>query len=426
MATHNQFSLPSPENITRVVLDNGIVILAYENWHVKSVVMSGSLEAGSIHELPEDNGLASLTAAALMRGTRHRDFDTLHGELEDIGADLSIGAGTHSVSFGGKALAEDLPVLLDVLNDVLRYPTFPDNFVEKLRQQRLTELNYSEFDARYRAGRAFRETLYPPTHTYHFSSYGSLETLPHLTSAALRAFHQQHYHPAGMIISIVGAVKAADAVALVQAKFADWHNNGQTAAVDLPAMTLPDETRRVYVGLPGKTQASIVMGLIGPSRYAEDYQAALLANSVLGEFGMMGRIGHVIREQLGLAYYAYSRLEGGAGPGAWSIAAGVAPENVELAIERALDEVRRLIQEPVSDEDLADNQSYFTGRLPLRLENSAGIAATLQTIERYHLGLDYIQTYHDKIYRLTQDDLLHAGQHYLDPDRFVIAVAGPE
>lgn len=423
---HPQFSLPSPETITRVVLDNGIVILAYENWHVKSVVISGSLEAGSLYETPATNGLAALTAAALMCGTQSRDFDTLHSELENIGADLSIGAGTHSVSFGGKALAEDLPVLIDVLNDVLRYPTFPANFVEKLRQQRLTELNYSEFDTRYRAGRAFREAVYPPFHAYHYAPYGSPETLPTLTPDRLRDFHRHHYHPSGMIISIVGGVKAAKAVALVQAKLADWQNNGHSAPARLPDLAPPDEMRRVYVGLPGKTQASIVMGLPGPSRYAQDYQAALLANSVLGEFGMMGRIGHVIREKLGLAYYAYSRLEGGAGPGAWSIAAGVAPENVELAVERALDEVRRLLQEPVSDEDLADNQSYFTGRLPLRLENSAGIAATLQTIERYHLGLDYIQTYHEHIYRLTKDDLLQAVQRYLDPEKFVIAVAGPE
>lgn len=419
------FSLPRPENITRVELENGLIILVYENHHVESVVISGSVEAGSLFESPEQNGLASLTAAALMRGTHHRDFDAIHSTLENIGADLSLGAGHHTVGFGGKALAEDLFVLVEVLNDVLRYPTFPADYLDKLRQQRITELKYSEDDTRYRAGRAFQEALYPPQHPYHWSPYGSLETLPALTADELKIFHEKYYTAKGMIMTIVGAVDASEAVDMVCSRMEDWHHPSPPEVPELPDIAPPAETRSVYVGLPGKTQASIVMGTIGPSRFAPDYQAAALANSILGEFGMMGRIGSVIREDLGLAYYAYSRLEGGLGPGAWSIAAGVAPENVTLTIEKALDEVRRMITEPVSDDDLADNQSYFTGRLPLRLESSAGIAAMLQTMERYHLGMDYLENYHRTVYSLTKDDLLAAARHYLDPERFVMAVAGP-
>jgi zinc protease len=419
------FDLPHSGNITRVELPNGIIVLVYENHQVESVVISGSLEAGSLFETPAQNGLASLTAAALMRGTHRRDFDALHATLEDIGADLSLGAGYHTVGFGGRALAEDLPVLLDVLNDVLRAPAFPPGPVDNLRQQRLTEIKYSDDDTRYRAGLAFRQALYGPAHPYHYLTYGTRDTLPHLSAADLTAFHRQVYGPRGMILSVVGAVDTAAALALVREHLEDWTNPHQPALPALPPAVPPAEARHLYTGLAGKTQASIVMGTLGPSRFAPDYQAATLANSILGEFGMMGRIGSVIREELGLAYYAYSRLEGGPGPGAWSIAAGVAPENVALTIERALDEVRRLVTEPVSAADLADNLSYFTGRLPLRLESSAGIAATLQSMERYGLGLDYLLTYAERLHALTPDDLLQAAQHYLDPARFVVAVAGP-
>ena len=105
-------SIPGPNNITRVELDNGIVVLVYENFAAQSVVIAGSLEAGSIYEDTAKGGTASMTASALMRGTKNRDFDAIHSSLEDIGADLDFGAGTHTTGFSGKALAEDLPVLL--------------------------------------------------------------------------------------------------------------------------------------------------------------------------------------------------------------------------------------------------------------------------------------------------------------------------
>lgn len=426
MGVNGHFSVPGPDNIHRVELENGIVLLVYENPHVQSVVMSGSLAGGSIFDTPEQNGLASMTASALMQGTITRDFDAIYGSLEDIGADVSIGARVHRTGFGGKALAEDLPTLIDILSNSLRNPTFPEAHVQRMRGERLTWLQYSQQDTRYQAGRAFRRSLYPVSHPYHYATWGTQETLPRLTVSDLQDFHQRYYGPRGMIIAIVGAVKAEDAVQIVRDHFADWQNPDQPTPPPLPSLDPLEESRTEFVPVPGKTQSDIVMGVYGPSRFDEDYMAATLANSVLGEFGMMGRLGHVIREQLGLAYYAYSRIEGGYGPAPWAVLAGVAPENISLTIDRALEQLRHLVEQPVSDEDLADIQSYYTGRLPLRLESSEGIAVNLHGMESYGLGLDYLETYRDRIYSLTQADLLAAARRYLNPDAAVVAVAGPE
>jgi zinc protease len=129
---------------------------------------------------------------------------------------------------------------------------------------------------------------------------------------------------------------------------------------------------------------------------------------------------------LGLAYYAYSRLEGGEGPGAWQVMAGVSPENVSLTIEKAQAEIERLCNELVSEEELDDNQSYFTGRLPLRLESNSGIANILEALERYDLGLDYLANYTQTIRTISREDILSAAQRYLRPERLVISVAEPE
>jgi zinc protease len=183
-------------------------------------------------------------------------------------------------------------------------------------------------------------------------------------------------------------------------------------------------TRRVAI--PGKSQSDIVMGAAGPSRFAADYLAASVGNSVLGQFGMMGRIGEAVREKAGLAYYAHSSMSGGIGPGPWYVSAGVDPENVERAVELIRGELARFVREPVSAEELSDNQAQFIGSLPLSLESNAGVAAALVSLERYDLGLDYLRQYPDLIKAITPEEILDAARRYLDPDRLAIAVAGPE
>lgn len=421
---HNP-SLPGSHNIARVTLDNGVTVLAYENFAAQSVVMAGSLRAGSLFETPAQNGLASLAAAALMRGTATRNFALLADTLESIGADVTISAGVHRTSFFGKALAEDLSVILDVLADVTQQPAFPVDQVERLRGEIMTGLRIRQQDTRYRANRLFHESLFPADHPYHYSVRGTLETIPTLTLDDLHAFHRRAYGPQDMIIVIVGAVTTAEAIDQVRQRFGGWHNNEQATQPPMPDAPVVTQPHRAHIGLAGKTQSDLMLGLPGPARLSPDYQAASIANSVLGQFGMMGRVGASVREELGLAYYVYSSMDAGMGRGAWSVAAGVNPKNVDLAIDSIQTEIRRLVDEPISEDDLNDNRSYYIGHLPLQLEANEGLASALLNIEMYGLGLDHLQTFRDRLMAITIDQVQAAARTYLDADRLIVAVAGP-
>ena len=421
-----QQSIPGAHNITRVVLENGIAVLVYENDAAQSVVISASVRAGSQYETPEKNGLASLTASSLMRGTQRYDFETINELLESSGADLDIGGAVHRVNISGKSLAEDLPLLVDLMAEALRYPTFPVDHIERLRSELMTGLQFRMQDTRYRANRAFSEALFPPDHPYHYSTRGTLDSVPHIMIDDMRAFHAKHYGPAGMIVVIVGAVNADQAVQVVRQRLGDWSNPDQPALPTVPQVVVPSSTKRVFVGLPGKTQSDIIMGTLGPSRFADDYIPAILVNSVLGQFGMMGRIGESVRENLGLAYYAGSQIDGGYAPSPWLVSAGVNPANVDLAIEKINEQIARIVDEAVTEQDLTQNQSYFTGRLPLQLETNEGISSSLMNMEIYGLGLDYLVNYHDLIYGQSQAALQAAARRYLNPNQLVIAVAGPD
>jgi zinc protease len=205
----------------------------------------------------------------------------------------------------------------------------------------------------------------------------------------------------------------------------DWQNPDQPAEKHLPNHRTLEKTVTEKVTIAGKYQSDIVLGVAGPPRRSPDYLAAALGNNILGQFGMMGRIGDVVREKSGLAYYASSSLAGGSGPGPWHVSAGVDPANVEKAIDLIRKEIARFVTEAVSPEELSDSQANFIGRLPLSLESNGGVAGALINLERYELGLDYYRRYPELLRAVTVGDVLHAASNYLDPDRLGIAVAGP-
>jgi zinc protease len=228
-----------------------------------------------------------------------------------------------------------------------------------------------------------------------------------------------------MVIAIVGAVEPKRAAAAVRKTLGAWHNLKQ-AACDVPGDPKPLRfSVRKHHKIAGKSQADIIIGTNGPRRPDPHWLAASLGNSILGQFGMMGRVGKSVREQSGLAYYAYSNLSAGLGPGAWTVSAGVNPASVERATDLIIRELRRFVERGVTQAELADSQANFIGRLPLSLESNAGVTGALLNIERYQLGMDYYQRYAHRVRAIKRQDVVEAARAFIDADRLVVATAGP-
>jgi zinc protease len=228
-----------------------------------------------------------------------------------------------------------------------------------------------------------------------------------------------------MTIAVVGAVPADTVIEKVQSALGGWQTPDADPNRTIPPEVQLSELRRETTSMEGKTQADLVLGWPGLARKHPDYMKAFLANTVLGVFGMMGRLGDNLRDEQGLAYYVYSQLEAGLGAGPWQAIAGVNPDNVERAIDGILFEVRRLRDEPVPADELADSQSFLTGSMPLRLETNEGLANTLLSIERHDLGLDYLLQYADLVNAVTVQDIREVAQRIMNPDLYALAIAGP-
>ena len=416
-------SLPGPEDIHHTVLSNGITILSRANFNSPSISLVGYINAGSLFDPDEKLGLADFASSALMRGTEKHSFDGLYNELEAVGASLGFDSGVHTTGFHGRALVEDLPLLLDLLSETLRQPTFPEVEVEKLRHQLLTGLAIRAQDTSDMADLTFDEILFQG-HPYARPEDGFPETIQSITRQDLADYHRRGFGPRGMVIVMVGAAEPKKAMDAIGRVLGDWKNPDQVDPPVMPELKRLEETVRRHVTIDGKSQADLIIGTNGPRRTDADYMAASLGNSILGQFGMMGRIGDSVRKKSGLAYYAYSGLSAGIGPGSWSVNAGVSPANVKKAGDLIVKELKRFIKGGVTKEELLDSQASFIGRLPLSLESNGGVAGALINIERYSLGLDYYRRYPDLVKSVTRSEVLEVAQKYIDPDRLVVSVAG--
>jgi zinc protease len=421
----NWKTLPGPENITRMVLPNGITLLTRSNFNSPSVFAGGYMTAGSMFDPSEKLGLSHFTSICLMRGTQARKFQEIYNILESAGASLGFGASVHNMNFGGRALTEDLPVMLNLAAEALRNPTFPPEHVERLRAQILTSLAIRNQDTGEMADLTCDEILFQK-HPYGLPDEGYPETIRAIQRSDLVEFHQAYYRPENLVMVIVGAVEPTQALEFVQEALGNWNNPLPFKQPVYPAFAALNETVSKHIAMQGKYQSDLIIGTHAPRRLSDDFMAVSLGNSILGQFGMMGRIGDVVREKAGLAYSASTGLSSSVDGGSWEVSAGVNPSNLQRAIDLIISELERFTEEPVTLEELQDSQANFIGRLPLSLESNAGVANALLNVERFQLGLDYYQRYPDLVQAVTPEAILEAARRYWHLDCLAIVSAGPE
>lgn len=415
-------AIPNSDNITRVILTNGMIVLVRENHSAPVVVVDGYIPAGAVHEPAAKAGLSSFVASMLTRGSAHYDFDRFNETIESIGASLGAGSSDHMTSFSATSLAEDFPTIIAVLADVIQRPQFPAVHVERVRQQKLVRLQERTQDTNQMAGLRFYETIYGD-HPYGRSTSGYVETVAQIQPNDLVAFHANYYTPQGAILVVVGDVQTQVVLDLIHNHFGDWQ--GVTPSKNVPPFPPVKGGQRINHAIPGKVQADIALGVRAVPRHHPDFFAVRVANNILGQFGMMGRLGEKVREEQGLAYYSYSSVDAELHNGVWLAQAGVNTANVEQAINSILVEFERLATAPVTAEELSDSQAYMTGVVPLTLETNSGVASTLLTMEWFDLGLDYLERYNNLIYSVTAADVQRVAAQYLRPDQCTIVVAGP-
>jgi len=411
--------------VDRRELANGCRLLAAERHASETVVVAGMLIGGAVLDPPGQKGLGDLTTAVAPRATTELTYEQIYDRVDRLGASLGMGCGAHTVGFHAKCLSRHLPQVAKMLVRLTRRPSFPVEEFERARGEALTELRQLEDSTRAMAGRELGRLVYREGHPCHDPSCGTVASVEGLGRDDLVACHQRLFRPDAMVVSVVGDVGAGAALDCLEELVGDWQAEGDPLARPDLTAEHPPAAQRTVVTMAEKSQADIALGFKAIPRLHPDYYALDQATQIVGGMGLMGRLGDSVRDRQGLAYYVYADIAESYGDALWSVRAGVNPADVARAVESILNEIRRVRDEAVSEEELADVQNFLVGVLPIRLETNEGIASVLNSIELFGLGDDYLDRYAGIVRSVTREDVQRAAQRHLTAEHYSLAIAGP-
>jgi zinc protease len=409
---------------SRETLANGAVVIAKETHTTPAVTISVMLRAGSICDPPSRIGLAHFLSRVVDRGTETRSADDIAEALDGRGVSLMVVATRHHLALACTCLSEDFEPMLDLIGDLCMHPTFPDEEVGTRRGEIVTSIRQDEDNPAVMATEGLMGLLYPGGHPYGRRTRGTVEIVDAITRPDLQAFHRETFTPSSLSLVVVGDVATAQASEQAARVFGGWPGrpSPDSAVPTPPAATA---RRRLVVPMMNKVQADIAYGFVTIARADPSYYAFLVMNNVLGQYALGGRLGDSIRERQGMAYYVFSAFEANVGQGPLVIRAGVDPRNVDRTVASIDDELRRLAADGVTPRELTESKQYLVGSMPRTLETDAGIAAFLQSVESFGLGLDYDLRLPQLINDVTLEEVNAVARRYLVPDRAVLAIAGP-
>ncbi len=412
------FSFPE---FTRQRLAPGLELCLLPRAGVPLLFLELIIPRGADGEDSGIRGLATLTASLLDEGTRRRGALEIATAIEELGGQLGSSAdwdGTYlSTTVGSEHLEEAFALLAEVASE----PVFPEREVDRLRRQRLAELQRRSMEPDFLAARALARSIYGQ-HVFGETLLGRPEGIAALTRADVVRWYEEALRPTRLVVVAVGRFDGERLRDLVLARFAE-ENRGEPAAIDLapPART---GVRVLVVDRPDAPQTELRIGHAGVPVAHPDRPALQVANALLGG-KFTSRINLSLRERLGVTYGAYSRWAARRGPGPFVVGAAVASTAVGTAAQEILAELERLRQEHAPAAEVEDGKSYLVGTFPYTLQTLEGLAARLEEILLHGLPDDYFRSLPTVLGAVDPGSVQRAASAHLRPAEAAVIAVGP-
>lgn len=423
-----QSAVPLAKSVVRQVLPNGLTVLAMPNRGTGSVAVRVQLNAGSYFEPQGQVGVSELVAKLLTKGSLNFDKTQLANELRKMGLleGLTIRGDQFRLNLAATVVTDDLPMLLTIASDVLRNPIFPESEFAKTKVESDTKLRQYANDTTAVAHNRLMRELYPAGHAFAAVDFAEqAKEMNAMQLASLREFHRRFYSPSTCIVTVVGDVEPAQALALVEAAFGDWQGE-KVPPVSITPASLPEKSRQVRVFLPEKASLDIAIGHpCDIRRTGDDYYAATLANAALGEDTLSSRLGKVVREEHGLTYGIYSGIGDTTFGGApFSIGLAVNPVNTDAALELVDKVLRQYVSKGITKDELVREANGAAGSFTVTMRSSMGLARTIERFESLGLDMAYADEHPKRFLSVTKAQVDEATRRHIHPDRLVAVLCG--
>lgn len=418
-ATAGDVKLPK---MNRKTLDNGLEIIALEHHEQPVVSIRLVIRGGQSFDTADKAGLANFTASLLRQGTTTRDANQISEEIDFVGGSLGAGAGLDQTNANCEVLSKHLAVGLDLLSDVVINPTFADEEVERIRNQTISAIMRSKDDPGTVAAQMFNKEVFGD-HPYALPAAGTEESISMLTRDDVVAFHEQYYIPNNSFLIVVGDIKPDEVFEMAAAKFGVW-KMGTVPEMSFPAPPKIEGYRIVLIDKKDATQSNIIFGHLGVNRSSPDIFPVRVMNYIVGGGGFVSRLMKDIRAEQGLTYDINSQYSYQRDIGDFAVTTFTGNENTVGAIKSTIDLLKQVRAEGLTEEEVADCHSFFSGYFPLVFETPAQITRQLQTAELYGLGVDYLTSYVSKIEGVDVAAANQAATDHIDPDNMIFVVVG--
>lgn len=404
------------------VLPSGIRLVVASVDKLPVVTVLVVVDAGSSNEPSGKEGVAMLTARALLEGNSRYDGAELAERFEQLGTLLESGADWDSAFISITVLSERLGEAVQLLGEVVTTPLFPEREIDRLKAERLAELLQIETEPRALADERFASFLYAEDSRYSRPDGGTTDSVSRLTRADVDRFFKSHYLSGTTAVVVTGDIEPREARQLVEKAFAgSAHGSAKKQPLVVAASS---KGRSVHVvSKTDAPQSELRVGHIGLPRSHPDFFSTMVMNAVLG--GLFGsRINLNLREEHGYTYGASSYYDWRRGPGPFVIATAVKSDVTTLALREIFREIDRIRSEEVSAEELSLATQYLEGVFPIRYETTSAVATALANLVIHDLPHDYYDSYRRNIREVTVKSVLKAARTHIHPTELQTVVVG--
>ncbi|WP_373046425.1 M16 family metallopeptidase [Vulgatibacter sp.] len=406
--------------IVQAQLPSGARVLVKQEPAVPIVAVRAAYLGGLRYEDAAVNGIHHLLARSLTKGTKRRSARELAALSDELVCSLAGNSGRNSFGLRGDFLARNFDASFRLFAECLREPAFDPKEVERERALQLEEIRARDDNPSGVAFDLFSQTLYE-THPYRLDPIGELDVVQRLGPDDLQRWYGTHYGADNLVLTLVGDVDPDHAFALAEELF------GEKGAASHPppqvAPEAPIEAPRRAERHMEKQQAHLILGFAG-ARFADpDRHALELLASVLA--GQGGRLFVELRDKRSMAYSVTAFNLEGIDPGYFAVYMGTSPEKLDDAVAGIRAELDKVVQQPITEEELQRARRYLVGSHAIGLQKNAARAAVIALDETYGMGAENFTRYQERIESVTREQILAAARRHLVMDRSVLAMVTP-
>jgi zinc protease len=411
--------------LQRATLSNGLKIVLVPRAAVPQVRFDLLLDAGFASDQSAIPGTASLAMTMLDEGTARRTSLQISDQLAQLGANLGTGSRLDVSTVSLEALKENLDASLDIYGDVILNPVFPRTDFERLKKQRLAQIQQEKADPVGLALRVFPGLLYGPDHAYAnpWTGSGTEESTARIKRADLVRFHQTWFKPNHATLVVVGAITMAEIKPKLERLFASW-KPGDVPAKNIATVAQQQRSVVYLIDRPGSLQSLIIAGNVAPPKANPKEVAIETMNGVLGG-DFSSRVNMNLREDKHWAYGAFTFFRDARGQRPFVAYAPVQTDKTKEAVVELDKELRGIVKDrPVQPAELSRAQASLTLTLPGSWETMAALAGSIANIVTFGLDDRYYDTFADKVRAQTVASVTAVAAEVVHPDQLVWVVVG--